>query len=124
MNEFSQKGWLKKTSINVSKVMYQKEILCCWEIQSMDNSATTDEDSLLQDGKGVGRSSKKPSTSGNIMHLKNLMREVTGKNSLKLKSNKSLVEAEIGRTPDIIQNYMDKTQTEKLYNGDFLHKHQ
>jgi hypothetical protein len=32
MVEFSQKGWLKKTSINVSKVMYQKEILRCWEI--------------------------------------------------------------------------------------------
>jgi hypothetical protein len=47
MDEFSQKGWLKKTSINLLKVMYQKEILHCWEIWSMDNSATTDEDGLL-----------------------------------------------------------------------------
>ena len=46
IDEFSQKGWLKKTSINESKVIYQKEILHCWEIWSMGNSAT-DEDSLL-----------------------------------------------------------------------------
>ncbi len=48
IDEFSRKGWLKKTSINVSKVVYQKEILRCWEIWSMDDSATTDEESLLQ----------------------------------------------------------------------------
>jgi hypothetical protein len=46
IDEFSRKGWLKKTSINESKVIYQKEILHCWEIWSMGNSAT-DEDSLL-----------------------------------------------------------------------------
>jgi hypothetical protein len=125
MDEFSQKEWLKKTSINVSKVMYQKEILHCWEIRSMDDSATTDEDSSLQDGESADRSSKKPSTSGNIMHLKNSMREITGKNSLKFKSKKSWVEAEIGRTLDSIQSYMEETQTVKLHNnGDFMRKHQ
>jgi hypothetical protein len=58
------------------------------------------------------------------MHLKNLMREITGKNSEKFKSKKAWVEAEIGRTLGSIQNYMDKTQKEKLHNGDFLCKHQ
>ena len=125
MDEFSQKRWLKKTSINMSKVMYQKEILRHWEIRSMDNSATPDEDSLLQDGESIGRSSRKPSMSGNIMHLKNSMREITGKNSLKFKSEKSWVEAEIGRTLDSIQSYMEETQTVTLHNnGDFMRKHQ
>jgi hypothetical protein len=54
IDELSQKGWLKNTSINVSKIMYQKEIMHLWEIRSMDNSATTDEDSLLRDGKNMG----------------------------------------------------------------------
>jgi hypothetical protein len=61
---------------------------------------------------------------GNIIHLKNSMREITGMNPLKFKSKNSWVEAEIGRTLDSLQNYMDKTQTEKLHNGDFLRKHQ
>jgi hypothetical protein len=97
---------------------------CVWEIRSMDDSATTDEDSSLQDGESVGRSSKKPSTSGNIMHLKNSMRVITGKNSLKFNSKKSWVEVEIGRTLDSIQSYMEETQTEKLHKGDFMRKHQ
>jgi hypothetical protein len=46
IDEFSQKGWLKETSINVSKVTYQKEILHCWEIWTMDNSATEEDSSL------------------------------------------------------------------------------
>jgi hypothetical protein len=58
------------------------------------------------------------------MHLKNLMREIIGKNSLKFKSKKSWVEAEIGRTLDSIQSYMEETQMEKLHNGDFMRKHQ
>jgi hypothetical protein len=54
------------------------------------------------------------------MHLKNSMRENTGKNSLKFKSENFWVEAEIGRTLDNIQSYMEETQTEKLHNGDFM----
>ena len=58
------------------------------------------------------------------MHLKNLMREIIGKNSLKFKSKKSWVEAEIGRTLDSIQSYMEETQMEKLHNSGFMRNHQ
>jgi hypothetical protein len=56
------------------------------------------------------------------MHLKNFMREITRKNSLKFKPKKSWVEAEIGRTLDSIQSYMEETQMEELHNGDFMCK--
>jgi hypothetical protein len=62
--------------------MYQKEILHCWEVWSMDNSATKEGNSF-QDDKGEVKSSKKPSTTGKITHQKNLMQEITGRSLLK-----------------------------------------
>jgi hypothetical protein len=38
IDKFVRKGWLKKRSVNVTRAMFQKEILRCWDVWSMDDS--------------------------------------------------------------------------------------
>jgi hypothetical protein len=70
INEFIEKGWLMRVSVNSTKEMFKKEILrrhdilCLWSIEE----GTVDNDSL--NIESTGRSSKKPSTTSNIMQLK------------------------------------------------------
>ncbi len=72
----------------MTRGMFQKEILHHWDVWSMDDSQTWDDD-LGRKDEGVGGSSKKPSTTGNFMHLRNSMDENTGKSPLVYKSEKA-----------------------------------
>jgi hypothetical protein len=82
--EFIEKGWLKKRSVNATKEMFKMEILrrhdilCKW---NADMGDTTDTDSL--NTMSTDRSSKKPSTRGNITQLKKSLDEIGGKCPLK-----------------------------------------
>ena len=122
INEFIEKGWLKKRSVNASKEMFKKEILrrhdilCMWSFMQGE----TDTDSLTT--MSTDRSSKKPSTRGNITQLKKSLDEIEGKCPLKFISEKAWLEREIGRVLNCIEAFMDETRKEKEQNGDHLRK--
>jgi hypothetical protein len=83
---------------------------------TMLDNGTTDNDSL--NTESTGRSSKKPSMTGNIAQLKKLMDETKGKCPLKFQSKKTSLKQEFGRVLDCIENFIDKSQKEKEQEGD------
>jgi hypothetical protein len=123
INEFIEKGWLKKRSVNATKEMFKMEILrrhdisCKW---NADMGDTTDTDSL--NTMSTDRSSTKPSTRGNITQLKKSLDEIEGKCPLKFISEKAWLEREIGRVLNCIEAFMDETRKENEQNGDHLRK--